>query len=353
MAKSILVISDWIYDRTKVERHIDPLAETAEVTMVCITETDATENIKFRTVPSFGIRYLGLCMMFIAAIREVYENEYDGVASFSLFPHGCFALATAKLFSLPVHLGIVGIDIDHHLKGSYRPLTALIIRQFDVVSVPGTMHRDELEKIGVPPRRVAILTNPVDISTYKPMDSSETRYDCVWVGRLATEKNPLLFVDCIERLQQSTERDIRAVMVGDGALRSSVEERINAADLEEIIDLPGWVDNPVEYYWQSKTYVLTSSRDALPLTLIEAMATGLSSVVPRVGNIPDIVDNGSNAIALDTLDHQSLAAEVQILLEDEELRRRIGRNAQAVRKQYSSERAAEDWKQIIDIMEPP
>ena len=350
MAESILVVSDWVYDRAKVHRHIDPLAESATVTMICITDTEAENNVRFRTVPTFGSRYIGLCLMFIAAVREARSREYDGLASFSLFPHGCIALAVAKLYGLPVHLGIVGIDVDVHLDAPYRRITRRLMLEFDVISVPGSLFRRDLEDIGIDKRRIKILTNPIDTAEYRPVTPGNGRYDCVWIGRFAQEKDPLLFVEAVDHLRDITDGDIRTVMVGDGPLRTEVERRISSRGLETVIELPGWVDDPVEFYQRSKTYVLTSNRDALPLTLIEAMATGLACVVPAIGNVSDIVDDGDDAVVLDAVTAGSVARTLRNLLNDDARRQRIGSNAVHVRNEYSVAQAAEDWRRILTHM---
>ncbi|WP_254547460.1 glycosyltransferase [Halomarina pelagica] len=348
-ASSVLVVTDFTRNLSKIERHVGPLAETADVTMVCITGDDGLDGIDYRTVPSLGVRPLGLALMLVAALYEAWRDDYDAVASFSLLPHGCIALAVGTAFGIPAHLGIIGIDLDVHARSRYGPAVRWLIRRFDAISVPGTAFRDQLVAMGVPRERVEVLANPIDVGTYRPNPDAEVDYDLIWVGRFDAEKDPLLFVDALGELRERG-RAVDAVMLGDGPLQDAAERRARERGLGGTLDLPGWVDDPVEYYWRSRAFVLTSERDALPLTLVEAMATGLGCVVPAVGNVPDVARDGETALVLEEMTAGTLADALDRLLADDDLCARLGENAAGVADRYSYEAAAEDWVRILETL---
>ncbi len=343
----MLVVTDFTRNLSKIERHVGPLAETADVTMVCITGDGELDGIDYRTVPSLGARPLGLALMLVAALYEAWRGDYDAVASFSLLPHGCIALAVGTAFGIPAHLGIIGIDLDVHARSRYGAVVRWLIRRFDAISVPGTAFRDQLVGMGVPRGRIEVLANPIDVGTYHPNPDAEADYDLIWVGRFDAEKDPLLFVEALAELRESG-REVTAVMLGDGPLQDAAERRVRERGLR--VDLPGWVDDPVAYYWRSRAFVLTSERDALPLTLVEAMATGLGCVVPAVGNVPDVARDGETALVLEEMTAGTLAAALDRLLADDELCARLGENAAGVADRYSYEAAAEDWVRILETL---
>lgn len=349
MTDSVLAVCDFSANLEKVERHIQPLADVAETTMVCITASESVPDVAYRTVPSFGRRPVGLLLMFVAALFEGLRGEYDAVVSFSLIPHGCFALVVGRLSGTPVHLGIIGADLDVHAKARYGPLVAFLVRRFDAVSVPGTTHERQLVEMGVPPSRISILTNPIDETRYTTASETEVEYDFVWVGRFDTEKNPRLFADALVRLH---ERGVsfRAAMVGDGPLRREVERELRARGLGDAVDLPGWVDDPLGYYQRARVFALTSRRDALPLTLVEAMATGCACIVPPVGNVSDVVEDGRNAVVLEGMDAASLSRELRRLQSDRELSERLAADATAIRARFSYGAASDDWERILHGM---
>jgi glycosyltransferase involved in cell wall biosynthesis len=353
MTESYLALSDFsggVANTGKFRRHFVPLAEQGEITLVCLESGVSVEGITYQTVPSFGFRPLDLLLLFAIALIEGVRNDYDGVLSISLVPYGCFALAVGRLYGLPVHLGIIGADVDVHAQACYSSVVNLLLRRFDAISVPGTEYERQLEQIGIPTERIAILTNAIDIGTYQPTNGAPTEYDCIWVGRFTSEKDPLLFIEMMAELSQQGEPPPHAVMLGSGPLQPDVKDRIQTYGLEDYIELPGWVDEPVDYYHRSRIFVLTSERDALPLTLLEAMATGLACVVTGVGNVPDVVNDGENGIIANTRNAESLAAEIRRLQTDSDLYERVAANAPAAGSRFSYESAEEDWSKILDAL---
>jgi glycosyltransferase involved in cell wall biosynthesis len=352
MTKSYLAISDFsggVSETGRMSEHLGPLAERAETTVVCLVPDESVEQITYRTAPSTGLRAVDLLLLFAVALLEGTRNDYDGVVSISLVPYGCFALAVGWLYGLPTHLGIIGADLDVHARARYGALVAALFRRFDAITVPGTQHKQQLIRLGVPSERITILANGINRDIYQPTEDVPTDYEFIWVGRFSTEKDPLLFVRTMAKLKYRGEQP-QAVMLGSGPLDSMVAEHVRAYGLDDHIDLPGWVNEPVEYYHRSAMFVLTSERDALPLTLLEAMATGLACVVPDVGNVRDAVTDGESGIVLDTRDVASFATALQRIRSDSELYEYISTNAPAAVARFSDERAGEDWEKVSQTL---
>ncbi|ELY85636.1 glycosyltransferase [Natrialba taiwanensis] len=373
----------------KNERHYGPLADAAgETTLVSLAPIEGVDAARNVAVPQVGPRLLRIALLFVLALYEGYRNDYDAVVSISLFPYGCYALALKAVYGYPAHLGIIGIDLDHHAAQRYGPLVRWLFRRFDVVSVPGSDHADRLAQCGVPPERIQGLTNPIDADTYRPptdratgsssVSDAETdadvdadidtstdtdtnekdkrdkttaeTVDFLWVGRFSAEKDPHRFVAAAAELD-ATGREFSAVMVGDGPLYESVAAEIQARGLADRIELAGWVDDPLAYYHRSETFVLTSKRDALPLVLLEAMATELAPVVPRVGSIPDAVTDGENGLVVVDREPETYAAAMARCLDEPDLQASLAANATAVRDEFSMAQAGADWRRILAALE--
>ncbi|QFU85017.1 glycosyltransferase [Natronorubrum aibiense] len=336
----------------KNERHYGPLADVAgETTLVCLDPDTDIDGATAVPVPDVGPRIVRIVLLFFLALYEGYRNEYDAVASISLVPYGIYALLLKALYGYPAHLGIIGIDLDHHAREWYGAGPRWAFRQFDAVSVPGTDHVERLVGCGVAPGRVEILTNAIDVETYRPpADDVDSDYEFVWVGRFSEEKDPIRFVHAVAELD-ATGREFRAAMVGDGALRDDVVAEIDRLGVSDRIDLVGWVDDPLTHYHRSDMFVLTSSRDALPLVMLEAMATGLAPVVPPVGSIPDVVDDGHNGLVVDDREPATFAAAMARCLDEPDERDALAANATDVRASFSLARAGEDWRRILMTLE--
>lgn len=347
-SSSVLVVSDFPDVPKKIATHFEPLSETgADVTIVCVTSNADLEDVDYVTVPSWPSRYVGLLLLPLFALREGIERDYDAIVSFSLVPYGLYALLLEGLLDCPTHLGIIGIDLDHHATAWYGALPRFAFGRFDTLSVPGETHRAQLAGYGVDRDSVFVLANSIDPETYHPDETVEKRYDFVWCGRLSPEKDPLLFVDGLAELRDSAD-GFRAVVLGSGDLYEAVERRVARHGLSGRVDLMGWVDEPVTYYRASRAFVLTSRRDALSTSLLEAMATGLPCITPPVGNVTDVVEHGHNGFVFERGNADALAEALERVLEDRERAAEMGRNATAVTERYSRTGAADDWRRILD-----
>lgn len=350
-SSSVLVVADHP-NPGKIERHYGPLADVVSTTtMVCIDGDRSVEGISFVEVPAPGHRLLGLPLLFLAGLFEALRGDYDAIVSISLVPYGLFGLLASRLTGTPVHLGIIGADIDEHARAWYGALPRAAFRRFDSLSVPGTTHVDRLVGAGVDPERVSVLTNAIDTEVFRPPDRQTDRdFDFVWVGRFSEEKAPLRFVEALAELDARGRR-FSAVMLGDGDRMPEVRQAVDGHALDDRVALPGWVDAPVAYYHRSRVFVLTSRRDALPLTLVETMATGLVPVVPPVGSVTDVVDDEDNGLVVPDREPSTLADGMERLLEDHTLREQLAASAPGVRQTHSCAAAREDWQRILAVLD--
>lgn len=344
----VLVLADFTGNQGKADRHVRPLARVADPTMVCVTAPEPMDGVTVETPPTVGIRPLDLVSLLLFAAVESVRGDYEAVCSFSLLPYGCGALVAGRLAGVPSHLGVIGGDLDVHATARYGPVVRWLMSRFAVVSVPGTASRAKLDALGVTPGTVAVLTNPIrpDAFPEAPPDADRP-IDLLWVGRFSPEKDPEQFVDVVADLDAATERDLRAVMLGDGSERPTVEARLHHRGVADTVELAGWVDDPGAYYRTARVYVLTSDREGLPLTLVEAMASGAVPVVPAVGNVTDVAVDGDSALVVPDGRTGGLAAAAGRLLTDDDRRAAMARRATAVREDCSYEAAAADWRRIL------
>jgi glycosyltransferase involved in cell wall biosynthesis len=135
------------------------------------------------------------------------------------------------------------------------------------------------------------------------------------------EKGHELLLDAISLLPA----DVRPVvaLAGDGELRGTLEARVAARPgLREQVRFLGYRDDVPALLAAADLVLHTSLADALPTTLMQALAVGVPIVATRVGGIPDIV--GSDAGLLTSPDAQHIAAAVTRLLRDDRLRASMG-----------------------------
>lgn len=142
------------------------------------------------------------------------------------------------------------------------------------------------------------------------------------VGRLETEKNPLLLADVLARL----DGDWRLTVCGEGPLEDDLRTRLRELGVEARAELRGYtpIDGGLmELYRSSGAFLHVSWTEGLPQVLLEAFAAGLPVVATAVGGVPEAV--GDAALLVPPGDADAAAAALGRLAADEALRRRLVR----------------------------
>ncbi len=131
----------------------------------------------------------------------------------------------------------------------------------------------------------------------------------------------------------------QALLVGDGPDRTRLERLATELKLDGSVTFVGQVADPRPYVAGSHLVCLTSSHEGFPNALLEAMAMGRPIVATRVGGVPELVRDGADGL-LTSLDPKDIAAAIVMMLSDERLRNRMGREARRRAEAF-------DWEHVV------
>ncbi len=197
----------------------------------------------------------------------------------------------------------------------------------------------------------------VDVRRFAPEPLPRGRTpEVVAVARLVPKKGLGLLVDAAAELRRRG-RPIRVRIFGEGPLRADLQRRIRDRGLQRRVQLEGGADRDklIRVLRRASVFALpcvvdrAGEHDGLPVALLEAMACALPVVTTPVGGIADAVEADRNGLLVPPGDPGSLAAALDSLLGDEELRERLGAAARAtVVERFRLESAAArlaDWIQ--------
>jgi glycosyltransferase involved in cell wall biosynthesis len=149
------------------------------------------------------------------------------------------------------------------------------------------------------------------------------------VGRLETEKNPLLLADIGALLPEGW----RLVVCGEGPLEGRLRERIAQLGVQDRVELRGYLPidgGLMDLYRSSDAFLHVSWTEGVPQVLMEAFAAGLPVVATAVGGVPDAV--GDAALQIPPGDAGAAADALARLAADADLRHALAaRGAERVR----------------------
>jgi glycosyltransferase involved in cell wall biosynthesis len=177
------------------------------------------------------------------------------------------------------------------------------------------------------------------------------------IGRLVPIKNHYLFLKGIAHVLQSSNKKIKAFIIGDGETRKDLENVASQAGINFSTENdPSHPFSLVFTSWRSDVDVinagldivaLTSFNEGTPVSLIEAQAANKPIVSTRVGGIQDIVQEGETALLSDVTDATTFSDNLLRLVEDDELRLRLGSNSrQYVMEKFSYQRLVKDMSEL-------
>jgi len=142
----------------------------------------------------------------------------------------------------------------------------------------------------------------------------------------------------IARCINQTTPGTRFSLIGDGPLRTALEEQVRDCGLSATFALPGHLSDMPQFYRQLDVYLNTSLHEGIPMSILEAMAHGLPVVAPDVGGISEMIDHGVDGFLVTERTPEAFAAAL-MQLQDVAVRRRIGAAArEKVRARFSAQK---------------
>ncbi|MDC9524637.1 glycosyltransferase family 4 protein [Pseudoalteromonas sp. Angola-30] len=196
-----------------------------------------------------------------------------------------------------------------------------------------------VDKLGAKEKQVVILANGVDTVKFSPIDHvAKNRLQssfnvppntiCVgMVGRLWEQKNPIVFVNAaIEILSQ--KKNVQFFLVGDGELRSHLEEIVEQSGFSDKVHFLGWRNDIQDILRMLDVFVLPSLWEGMPLAILEAQSSGLPSIVSNIPGNNHLVTE-SDGLLFNLSEQSKLNLNIHKLIANKALRESLGRAARA------------------------
>ena len=217
-----------------------------------------------------------------------------------------------------------------------------------------------VERDGVAPDRVQVILNGIEEAEPRPRDRDRLRRrlgiparDTVLLllGRLHREKGPDLLLRALDLLARSGVAGWRALVVGEGPERETLESSSRRLGLDRRLFFTGarcrvgpWID-------AADLLVLPSREEGMPVAAMEAMMKGKPVLAARVGGVPEVVVDGTTGVLVAPGDAEALASALRGLLSDRGRLEALGREGRRVaRSEFSLARMSEAIAAVYDEM---
>ncbi len=167
---------------------------------------------------------------------------------------------------------------------------------------------------------------------------SKSRYDIGFIGRLHFQKNPVFLVDILQRMRPARPS---LCVIGGGDLATELEARLDREGLRSQVTITGECDRKTALATLSscRVMVLPSRWEGHPIALIEAMLLGIPVVASDIPGSNEIIQHGRTGFLVASFDADSYARCLRELLDNDQLREKIGDAARAeAARSYSVDR---------------
>ena len=192
--------------------------------------------------------------------------------------------------------------------------------------------------------KISVVFNGIDLSKCLPKEEyaiTDNLLKILHIGRFMEQKNHQGLIEAFSIFRKKYPNSILQ-LIGDGEKRKDIENMVERMGLCDAVEFLGLQDNVYEYLHNADIFTLPSLYEGIPITLIEAMGTGLPIVATHVGGIPDMLTDGESAI-LTEVNSQLIANAFLQLSEDEEVRKRLGEKAKQQSVKWSVKIMAEEY----------
>lgn len=310
-------------------------------------------SLKYLNNPPIYVAVLGTPRSTWRLTRE----HFDVLHAHSPASVGLLAYLTASTKRLPLiytyHTSIT--DYTHYIK--FIGGTGLIKRAAGWFSKASTDLGDQIvvpspkfyrlllnQKVTQP---ITVIPNGIDLSMFKTVKKPGALRDrlglgpdvliMLTVGRMDPEKRLEFIVDAFNILSEQVP-NAHLVFAGDGSSRKSVEEKANASPAKDRIHFLGMVNRAElpDIFHDATVFLSASTTEVHPISVIEAIASGLPMVAVQDEAFEGMLEDGANGYMV-SLDVQKYADTLVELLPDRERLKRFSEKSVELSEKYSIE----------------
>ncbi|MBQ8352010.1 MAG: glycosyltransferase [Clostridia bacterium] len=202
-----------------------------------------------------------------------------------------------------------------------------------------------VEEYHLKPKKIPVILNGVDLTKCKEKTdyARHGTFTVLHIGRFVKTKNQLGLLRAFSRFHAACpESELH--LIGEGELKAAAEAYVAENGMADCVRFLGLQGNVHEFLHKADLFVLPSMYEGVPMTLIEAMGTGLPIVASAVGGIPNMLDE--ECATLVPCEEQAIADAMTSYYQSEQLCRTHGKAAKSRSSQFSDLKMAANYVEV-------
>lgn len=292
-------------------------------------------------------RIVSLLGLFFWGFKHLRRLKPDVIHSHSA-DLGFFISLPAKLYGIPIVNTCHGISFPYAQYGYVKRLAEKFFLKYGGFKRIISVDKGSLVHFrGAGIENVVHIPNGVDLEKFQGERKRGGTFRFLFVGRLEPQKGLQYLIEAIALLK---DYDFEVFIVGEGSQREELRKLAEELGVNHLVRFLGRKDGEelVELYLSSDAFVLPSTWEGLPLTVLEAWAAGLPIIATAVGGVQDICVDGENSLVVKPGDSSALAEAMARLVQEDDLREKLSRVARERVRDFSWENTS---RAILDLYE--
>ena len=315
--------------RSQVECH--------DVGVVCHSAGEAGEAARdlganVWTLPMGRAVELGRDVKHVLLLRRIIQAFHPDVVHLHSSKAGVLGRLAARSVGVPVvfsphnfaYRAYEGSDV---ARAAYYIVERTLARWTDCLHVVSDDEYESATTHGMSrAERCGKIHNGIELAPLLRLEPPPARTSPVigTLARLYTQKRLDLFLEALAELRRRGIQ-FRGLLIGDGPLRGQLLAQIEELGLEDVVELDAMPHGPVGALQRIDIFALTSSHEACPLTVMEAMAAERAVIAAAVGGVPELVTDGCSGLLVPCGDVKSFADALERVVQNIPLRRSLAR----------------------------
>lgn len=309
-------------------------------------ETVITQRLKAAAV---DVRFLdkksGFDFSMYKKLKALFRQEKPDVIHTHLHITKYVFPVAAKLGIRVVHT--IHSVADHEAKNISKLLNKHYYKRSKAVPVAlsESVRETIIRAYKFPKEKIPVIYNGIDLGKCEPKTDylTEGKFKIVHVGSFLPVKNHRGLINAFEIFHRKF-LDSELYLVGDGAERSEIEQLVKQKNLNDCVFFEGIQPSVFRILHNMDVFTLTSLKEGVPMSIAEAMGTGLPIVATAVGGVSDMLDE--NSAQLVAVNESEIAEAFGKYFSDYELRKKHGENALKLSERFSAKIMAKNYCDI-------
>ena len=303
--------------------------------------------------------------LYLATLPALLLANRPDILHCHLIPSNIIAKPLGALLGVPLILNHDHTNdpqrIDNKLLLTLDKTTNRFARH--IIAVAGACRDFLIQHESISPEKITLVPNAIDLRRFSPGNAdrpnSRNKFGLpidakviAGVGRLNPQKNFSLFLDIAAALA-SRFPELRFLLAGEGPEESMLREKARALGLADRIIFAGYVADTRQVYAAADILLMPSRFEGLPMTLLEAMAMGLTVVASKLDGIAEVIEDGREGFLIESNDTHGFVDRCAALLENPTKSSELASNARAkIEARFSVERMTSAVEAIYDKFLP-